>query len=259
MSNKLALITGASAGIGKELARYHAKQGGDVILVARRKEALDALKEELEKEFSIKAHVFTGDLSVAGSAEKLYGQVKSANHDIDILINNAGFGGHGKITTRKLEDDLSMIMVNIVSLVALTHLFAADMAKKGGGKILNVGSTAGFMPGPYQATYFATKAFVNSFSQAVDQELRDQGVTSTVLCPGYVETEFAQVANLEGTKMLEDGGATAVSVAKCGYDAMMAEKLVIINETKLSIVLQWIIPLMPRRMVLKIADDMQKK
>lgn len=259
MSNKLALITGASAGIGKELARYHAKQGGDVILVARRKDALDDLKEELEKEYSIKAHVFLSDLSVAGAAEKLYQQVKKADHDIDILINNAGFGGQGKITDRKLEDDLSMIMVNIVSLVTLTHLFAADMAKKGGGKILNVGSTAGFMPGPNQATYFATKAFVNSFSQAVDQELRDQGVTSTVLCPGYVETEFAQVANLEGTPMMETGGATAESVAKCGYDAMMQERLVIINETKLSILLQWIIPLMPRRMVLKMAGDLMEK
>jgi short-subunit dehydrogenase len=260
MSNKLALITGASAGIGKELARYHAKQGGDVILVARRKEALDAIKEELEKEFSIKAHVFTADLSVAGAAEELYSQVKKANHDIDILINNAGFGGHGKITDRKLEDDLSMIMVNIISLVALTHLVAADMAKKKtGGRILNIGSTAGFMPGPNQATYFATKAFVNSFSQAVDQELRDKGVTSTVLCPGYVETEFAQVANLEGTQVVAGNGATAESVAKCGYDAMMKERLVIINETMLSIMLQWIIPLMPRRMVLKMADDLQKK
>jgi short-subunit dehydrogenase len=259
MSNKLALVTGASAGIGKELARYHAKQGGDVILVARRKEALDALKDELEKEFSVKAHVFTADLSVAGSAEKLYDQVKKANHDIDILINNAGFGGHGKLTDRKLEEDLSMIMVNIVSLVALTHLFAADMAKKGGGQILNVGSTAGFMPGPNQATYFATKAFVNSFSQAVDQELRDKGVTSTVLCPGYVETEFAHVANLEGTQMVAQRGATAESVATCGYDAMMAKSLVIINETMLSIMLQWIIPLMPRRMVLKLGDDLMKK
>ena len=180
-----------------------------------------------------------------------------------------------------------MIMVNIISLVTLTHLFAADMAAKGGGRILNVGSTAGFMPvskvccsvsfsqdselgqtltlflcfekGPNQAVYFATKAFVNSFSQAVDQELRDQGVHSTVLAPGYVETEFAQVANLEGTSMIEGGGASAESVAKCGYDAMMAEKLVVINETKLSILLQWVIPFLPRRMVLKMASDMQEK
>lgn len=142
----LALITGSSAGIGKELAIYHAKQGGDVILVARRKEALDVLKTQLETDYKVKAYVFTSDLSKAGAAEALYKQVKDAGHEVNILMNNAGFGGHGKITERSLDDDISMIMVNVVSLVALTHLFAADMVKQGGGRILNVGSTAGFMP-----------------------------------------------------------------------------------------------------------------
>lgn len=113
--------------------------------------------------------------------------------------------------------------------------------------------------GPTQATYFATKAFVNSFSQAVDQELRDQGVFSTVLAPGYVETEFAKVANLEGAAMLEGGGATAESVAVCGYDAMMAEKLVVVNEWKLSFLLQWIIPFLPRRWVLKMGESLMEK
>lgn len=258
-TKKLALVTGASAGIGKELARYHAKQGGDVILVARRKEALEDLKTELEKEYSVKAYVFTSDLSRVGAAEKLYEDVTKAGHEVEILINNAGFGGHGIVTERKLEDDINMIMVNNISLVALTHLFAADMVKKGYGKILNVGSTAGFMPGPNQATYFATKAFVNSFSQAVDHELRSKGVTSTVLCPGYVETEFADVANLHDTDAVKNGGASAESVAKIGYDAMMKEQLVTINETMLSIMLQWIIPFLPRRMVLKMADDLLTK
>lgn len=152
-----------------------------------------------------------------------------------------------------------MIMVNVVSLVTLTHLFAADMVKQGGGRILNVGSTAGFMPGPYQATYFATKAFVNSFSQAVDQELREKNVFSTVLAPGLVETEFVDVAGLNDTQMVESGGASAESVAEIGYDAMMAKKLVVINEWGLSFLLQWIIPLLPRRMVLKMADNMQAK
>lgn len=107
--------------------------------------------------------------------------------------------------------------------------------------------------------YFASKAFVNSFSQAVDQELREKGVFSTVLCPGYVETEFASVANLEGTELVNGGGATAESVAELGYESMMAEKLVVINTTKLSILLQWIIPFLPRRMVLKMSDDLQSK
>ena len=259
-AGKLALITGASSGIGKELARYHAKQGGHVILVARRKEALDKLKQELESEYDIAAHVITSDLSVAGSPQKLYDEVKKRGLAVDYLINNAGFGGHGTIIERSLEEDLTMIMVNVVSLVSLTHLFAKDMADRGGGKILNVGSTAGFAPGPNQAVYFATKAFVNSFSQAVDQELRSKGVTSTVLAPGLVQTEFVEVAKLDGTDMVKtQKGATAESVAKCGYDAMMKESLVVINETFLSIMMNWIVPLLPRRSVLKMMDDMQKK
>mmetsp|Transcript_34274 Transcript_34274/g.69131 ORF Transcript_34274/g.69131 Transcript_34274/m.69131 type:complete len:264 (-) Transcript_34274:3226-4017(-) len=257
---KLALITGASAGIGTELSRYHAKHGGDVILVARRKDALDKLKQELESSYGITAHVFVSDLSVATAAQKLYDDVQKSGLKVDYLINNAGFGGHGTIVERSLEEDLNMIMVNIVSLVSLTHLFAKDMADRGGGKVLNVGSTAGFLPGPNQAVYFATKAFVNSFSQAVDQELRSKGVTSTVLAPGYVETEFAEVAKLDGTAMIDgQRGATAESVAKCGYDAMMKERLVVINETFLSIMLNWIVPFLPRRSVLKMMGSQMQK
>eukprot|EP00544_Gedaniella_sp_CCMP2646_P006684 CAMPEP_0202493774 /NCGR_PEP_ID=MMETSP1361-20130828/9983_1 /ASSEMBLY_ACC=CAM_ASM_000849 /TAXON_ID=210615 /ORGANISM="Staurosira complex sp., Strain CCMP2646" /LENGTH=513 /DNA_ID=CAMNT_0049124127 /DNA_START=69 /DNA_END=1610 /DNA_ORIENTATION=+ len=189
----LALITEASTGIGKELAIYHAKKGVDVILVYRRKEALEALKAQIEADYNVKPYVFTADLSKAGAAQALYDEVKKAGHEVNILINNAvtttGFVGHGEIAEHKLGgDDVSMIMVNVVSLVALTYLFAADMVEQGGGRILNVESTAGFIPGPNQAIYLATMAFVNSFSQAVDQEMRGKGVCSTVLCPGYVET-----------------------------------------------------------------------
>ncbi|SHG86897.1 SDR family NAD(P)-dependent oxidoreductase [Marivita hallyeonensis] len=257
--SKLALITGASSGIGEELARYHASKGGDVILVARREEALNKLKSELEDKHGISAHVITADLASDGGPAKLYEAVKSAGLTPDILINNAGFGGHGKHIERDLAKELSMIDLNVKALVELTHRFGSDMAAKGGGKILNVGSTAGFAPGPNQAVYFATKAFVNSFSQAVDHEMRDKGVTCTVLAPGYVKTEFAEVADLEGTKLVSQGGATARSVAKHGYDAMMQGTLVTINEAKLSFLLNWVIPFMPRRLVLKIFGDMQEK
>lgn len=258
MSNT-ALVTGASSGIGKELARYHATKGGDVILAARRETALTDLKTELEEKHGITAHVFAADLAADGGAEALYDKVKSAGLTVDILINNAGFGGHGKHVERQLDQELSMIDLNVKALVELTHRFGADMVAKGGGKILNVGSTAGFAPGPNQAVYFATKAFVNSFSQAVDHELRDKGVTSTVLAPGYVKTEFAEVANLEGTALVKQGGATAASVAKIGYDAMMQGKLVVINEMRLNFLFNWVIPLLPRRMILKIMNDMQEK
>ena len=152
-----------------------------------------------------------------------------------------------------------MVDLNVKSLVSLTHLFGADMVAQGGGKILQVGSTAGFVPGPNQAVYFATKAFVNSFSQAVDQELRKKGVTSTVLCPGYVETGFASAADLQGTEMVKSGGATPDSVAKIGYDAMLKGKLVAINELKLKVMLEWIAPLLPRRMMLKNVEKSQSK
>ncbi|RPE64869.1 hypothetical protein EDD53_2633 [Pacificibacter maritimus] len=254
-----ALITGASSGIGKELARYHASLGGDLILTARRKGELEALKSELEAKHSITADVFAIDLGAKGGAEALIKAVGDAGLQVDILINNAGFGGHGLHVERDLDAEQAMIDLNIRALVTLTHTFGRKMCQQGSGKILNVGSTAGFLPGPNQATYFATKAFVNSFSQAIDQELRPKGVTCTVLAPGYVETGFATAANLEGTQMVKGGGASAASVAKHGYDAMMNGKLVTVNDPKFSFLVNWIVPLLPRRLVLKLAQKSQSK
>lgn len=256
---QLALITGASSGIGESLARHHAAKGGDLILTARRETELNALKAELERDQGVTVHVYPQDLGAEAGAQALFQQVRSAGLEVDILINNAGFGGHGRHIDRELNQELAMIDLNVKALVALTHLFGADMAARGAGKILNVGSTAGFVPGPNQAIYFATKAFVNSFSQAVDQELRGKGVTCTVLAPGFVETEFAKTADLEGTAMVKAGGATAKSVAKHGYDAMMQGRLVTINEKMLSLMMEWIIPVMPRRLVLKMVEKSQSK
>ena len=256
---KTALITGASSGIGKALADYHASKGGNLILTARREDQLNAIKTELETKHGITAHVIPLDLGAEGAAQKLYDAVSATGTKVDILINNAGFGGHGRHIDRDLDQEMAMIDLNVKALVSLTHLFARDMVKNGGGKILQVGSTAGFMPGPKQAVYFATKAFVNSFSQAIDQELRGQGVTCTVLAPGYVETEFAKAANLDGTGLVKGGGRTAESVAKIGYDAMMEGKLVKINEAGLSFMLNWLLPFFPRRMGLKMVDRMQSK
>jgi uncharacterized protein len=254
-----ALITGASSGIGRAFAHYHASKGGDLILTARRKSNLTELKSELEATHKITAHVFALDLGVVGGAEALIKAVSDANLQVDILINNAGFGGHGIHIERDLAAEHAMIDLNVKALVALTHTFATQMVQQGGGKILQVGSTAGFVPGPNQAVYFATKAFVNSFSQAIDHELRNKGVTCTVLAPGYVETEFAKTADLEGTAMVKNGGSTAESVAKIGYDAMQSGKLVTINQASLNILLQWLAPLLPRRMVLKMIGSTQSK
>lgn len=254
-----ALITGASSGIGRELARLHAARGGNVILTARRGDALDSLKAELEAAHGVAAHVFALDLGEDGAAERLHNDIGAAGLDVDILINNAGFGGHGVHIERALDAERAMIDLNVKSLVALTHLIANDMLTRGGGKILNVGSTAGFMPGPQQAVYFATKAFVNSFSQAIDHELRGKGVTCTVLAPGYVETGFADAADLGGTDLVSGNSATAESVARIGYEAMLRGDLVAINEARLRFLTGWVIPLLPRRMVLNIVDRMQTK
>ena len=236
MSNT-ALITGASSGIGMEFARYHAQKGGDLVIVARRQAPLEALKRELEA-----AH-----------------GVQVTGIDVDILINNAGFGGFGEFLDRDLVKDQAMIDLNIAALVSLSHHFGKDMKARNGGKMLQVSSTAGFLPGPYQAVYYATKAFVTSFSQAIDQELRKDGITSTALCPGLVHTEFVASADLEGTGLAKQKGATAASVAKCGYDAMMKGALIAINEPSLSFMMNWLIPFLPRRSVLKMIEKMQTK
>ncbi len=251
-----ALITGASAGIGREFALYHAAQGGDLIITARREAALATLKSEIEAMHDVSVTIIPLDLGTADGAKQLYAATQGQR--IDILINNAGFGGHGKFIDRNLQDDLDMIDLNIKSLVCLTHMVARDMATHGGGKILNVSSTASYMPGPLQATYFATKAFVSSFSLALSEELRDRNITVTTLEPGYVETEFAARADLTGTALTKSG-STPRHVAKFGYDAMLRGKLRVINDHKLGFLVNWIMPYVPRRAVLKMVRKMQEK
>ena len=252
-----ALVTGASAGIGRAFAKYHAAKGGDLVITARRKEALDALKAEIEAAHDVSVTVIAQDLASAEQADQLYSAIGGA--EIDVLINNAGFGGHGAFLDRPLEDDLAMIDLNVKALVTLCHRIGADMVARGGGKILNVSSTASYMPGPMQATYFATKAFVSSFSQALDEELRDKGVTVTALEPGYVKTEFAARADLDGTPLVGRGGASPASVAKFGYEAMKNGELRAINDWRLRYALNWVFPWLPNRTKLKQVKKMQTK
>ncbi len=183
-----ALITGASSGIGLELAKVHAQKGGDLVLVARSQAKLEALKAELESQFDINVTVLPADLAKPDSAHSLFAQTEAAGIQIDILINNAGFGGHGHFHERALEDEQAMMQVNMVTLTNLTHLYLKGMVERNKGKILNVSSTASFMPGPLQAVYYATKAYVTSFSQAVAEEVREHNISVTALCPGAVAT-----------------------------------------------------------------------
>jgi short-subunit dehydrogenase len=222
-------------------------------LAARCAEQLNAHKLEVETAHGVSAHVFSLDLTAEVGAADLHAQIKAAGLSVDILINNAGFGRQGEFVERSLEVDLGMIDLNVKALVA------DDMIEQGSGKILHGDSTAGLMLGPLQATYFATKAFVKSFSQALDEALRGKGVTSTVLAPGFVETEFAKAADLEDTGLVNGDGATAESVAQHGYDAMMAGKLVTINQFGLRFMINCLMPFMPYRMKLKMISKMQTK
>ena len=253
-----ALITGASGGIGAELARYHAAKGGDLVLVARGTNALEQLKQELASAHNVKVMVITADLSQPESAQAIYQQTEAAGIQIDILINNAGFGGHGKFHQRELAKDQAMMQVNMVSLVNLTHLYLQGMVARDSGKILHVASSAAFMPGPLQAVYYATKSFVVSFSQAIAQELADTKVTSTALCPGAVSTGFVKAGDLEGVSAW-DKAATPESVAKCGYEAMQKGDLIAINEKAISFMINWVIPFLPRKTVLKISQKFMEK
>lgn len=255
-----ALITGASSGIGKELARYHAAKQGDLVIVARRQEALDALKRELEATHKVTVKCIALDLTADDAPQQLFDQVAAESIEIDYLINNAGFGGHGYFHQREWAKDRSMIQLNIVALTQLTRLFLPGMAERKKGRILNVASTAAFIPGPLQAVYYATKSFVVSFSQAIDEELRSlsANVTVTALCPGAVATEFVASSDLEGNDLWKNAKSPA-SVAKIGYDAMMKGKLIVINEFSLSFMLNWVVPFLPRRMVLKMSRRSMEK
>jgi short-subunit dehydrogenase len=253
----VALITGASSGIGKELAIIHAKNQGDLVLVARRKQLLDSLSSELSEKYKVSVFVIEMDLTANGAATKLVEELIKENIQISYLFNNAGFGGYGDFIDRSISEDLAMIQLNVSSLVELSHGIANQMVKNGGGMILNTASTAGFIPGPLQATYFATKAFVVSFSQALDQELRKKGVTVTALCPGPVKTEFIDVAGMSKSKMF-DGAKSANYTAMKGYNAMLKKQLICISEPSLHFLLNYCLWMVPRRMVLKMVENLQR-
>ncbi len=253
-----ALITGASSGIGTEFARIHARNGGDMVLVARSVDKLNALKQELESTYKVAVTVIAADLSQAGSAAAVFAQTEAAGIEVGVLINNAGFGGHGKFYQRELAEEESMIQLNIATLTSLTHLYLQGMVARGQGQVLNVASTAAFLPGPLQAVYYATKAYVLSFSQAIAEELTGTGVSVTALCPGAVKTGFVERGNLEGVEVF-DKAASAESVAECGYKAMQKQQLVVINEPGLWFLLNWVTPLLPRRLLLKVSRKSMEK
>jgi short-subunit dehydrogenase len=256
--SKLALITGGSTGIGKELAIIHAEKGGDLILVARSKEKLSELKTQLEKKYSVKVMVIAKDLGKSQAPKEIYDEVKKAGLDVDYLINNAGFGGLGKFHEREWEKDLAMINLNIVALTALTRFFLPDFVNRNEGRILNVSSTASLMPGPLQAVYYATKAYVTFFSNAIAEELHDTKITVTALMPGATETEFGRVSGMDKTSMFQKT-ANARKVAEDGYNGMIKGKLDVISGLGFSQrMMLSMMPFMPKKMLLKQIRQMQE-
>ena len=245
-----ALITGASSGIGRDMARYLASKKIDLILVARRKDRL----EELKKELNVKVKIIQLDLSKKENCYKLYEQVK--DDDIDILINNAGFGLFGDFKDTDLDTELKMINVNVIAPHILTKLFLQDFIKKDQGYILNVASSAGFMAGPHLNTYNATKNYLTKLSMAINEELRvsKSNVKICALCPGPINTEFNQVAH--GTFSIK--GCSSEYVAKYAIDKMFQGKMIIIPTLKMKIGI-FGLRLLPYRLQLIIAEHIQHR
>lgn len=242
----LALITGASSGIGEALAHEHATKGGNLILVARREQKLQAMKEEFKKRYGVQVDVISKDLSKPDAAQELHAEVQNRQLVVDYLINNAGFGGQGKFHEQDWSRHANMIQVNITALTELTYLFLPGMVERNSGRIMNVASTAAMVPaGPLQSVYFATKQFVLSFSQGIAGELLDTNVTVTALCPGPIATEFSKTAGLENTDLFAKAYSPQ-SVAKDGYSAMEKGKFVEISglsfSSRILMAATWFLP-----------------
>jgi uncharacterized protein len=235
---KTALVTGASAGLGRELARLFAADGHDLVLVARRREQLEALATELAAERGIAARVIAEDLGEPSAPERILYELQRANIEVEYLVNSAGFGTNGPFADSDFIRELAMVQVNVTSLVHLTRLFLPDMIGRRSGRILNLGSTAGFQPGPYMAVYYASKAFVNSFTEALAYELKGTGVTATVCCPGATLTEFGAVAGSAESRLFRLGATSARDVATHAYRAMMAGKPISIPGWRAKVSLQ---------------------
>lgn len=224
---KTALVTGASAGIGFYICESLAKRGYNLVITARREDKLKERKTVLEAQYGIKVLPIAADLSLDGEAGRIYTETLRRKIRIDLLVNNAGFGNFGKYSETDWQKECEMMHVNIISLAHLTKLYLRDMTARGSGKILNMSSIAGFMPGPMMSVYYASKAFVLSFSEALSRECADSGVSITAVCPGPTDTEFSDTANLKRSKLYKMfksvGASTAAGVAEYSVRAALRD------------------------------------
>ncbi len=257
--NGWAVITGASGGIGLELARLIAGDGKNLVLIARNAERLEEVKKELEAKCGVSVKTIPKDLSHPEAPEEIYTRLSEEGAHVDMLVNNAGIGVYGKFSDTKTSRMLGMLQLNIVSLTHLTRLFLPGMIERKSGRILNVASTAAFQPGPLLAVYYATKSYVVSLSEAIAQELAGTGVTVTSLCPGPTATNFVEEADM-GMPILFKYGLVmdSQSVARVGYAAMMEGKTLAIAGF-LNRLLAFSTRFTPRRLLTKLSGLLLKQ
>ena len=252
-SNSTALITGASSGIGYELAKLFAKDKHNLVLVARSESKLAQFADDLRRQFGVAVTPVALDLTNANAPQLLFERLQSARIGIDVLVNNAGYGTMGEFAGVPWEESLGQIQLNITALTHLTKLFLPSMIEKHSGKILNVASTAGFQPGPLMAVYYASKAYVILFSEALANELRGSGVTVTCLCPGPTDTGFAARAGNAHSRLFQwFRPMSAQAVARVGYRALMKGKTLVIAGFTNRLLAESV-RISPRKMVVRIS------
>lgn len=256
---EVALITGASGGIGLELAKIHAVKKRDLILVARSSTKLAQIKKELEAKDGIEVVIIPKDLSIPDSAQELYDEIIGQNIRVDYLINNAGFGDFGLFHETLWEKEEMMINLNMLTLTQLTKLFGTEMVERKAGRIMNLSSTAAFQPGPLMNVYYATKHYVQAFSEALYEEWKEYGVSVTALCPGATQSGFSTTAQMEDSKLFKNKKLpTSKEVAEYGYKAMMQGKMVAVHGTMNSIMAHST-RFAPKKLVLKLVRKIQEK
>ena len=257
MSRRTALVTGASSGIGRELALIFARNGYDLVLVARSQAALEEVAGQA-RALGVETHVMVADLARPEAPDQIRSAVEAASIAVDVLVNNAGFAMYGPFVDANPQTEREMMHVNMDALTRLTRLFVPGMLERHWGRILNLSSLAGFMPGPLMAVYYATKAYVLSFSQALANELHGTGVTVTALAPGPTRTGFQKRGQLEDSRLVQGEIADAASVALAGYRGLMAGKTVVMPGLTAKL-LAFSVRLSPRRMVTGIVRRMQER
>jgi short-subunit dehydrogenase len=257
-AGQTALVTGASAGIGVDLAECFARDGYDLVLTARSEAALREVAERLAQAHGVKATSIAQDLGAHGGGAALAEKIKAANLEVDVLVNNAGYGHAGALTSSDLPTQLGMIDLNVRALVELTYLYWERMLANKRGGVLNVASTAAFQPGPLMANYYASKAYVLSFSEALWEEARGSGVHVSCLCPGPTVSKFRERAGTGKTKLAKNAGAAMASatVARSGYNAWKANKAVIVTGAR-NAFKAGMVKYLPRKMLLGIVRNLQ--